>query len=203
MAGIDLTNFLMHGSYIGIAAVLLASGFGLPLPEDIPLLVAGLLCYHEKAYLPIMLPVVFISIMLGDGVMFYIGRRYGGNVPKIPIIGRYATKKRMEWAQVHFSEHSGKTLFIARFLPGVRAACFLTAGALHTPYWKFLLFDGMAGLLSIPLWVMAGYFGAQQFEEIRKAAMWVQIVTVAIAIVLVGGFIVWKVVRKRNADSNQ
>lgn len=196
-----LTQFLMQGSYIGIAGVLLLSGFGLPLPEDVPLLIAGSLCYHGKAELMIMIPVVFIAIMAGDGVMFFLGRRYGGNIPHLPIIGRYVTHELMEKAKPKFSDHSGKTLFIARFLPGLRAACFLTAGALHTPYWKFLFFDGLAAILSIPAWVLVGYFGAQQFDRVRQAAMWIQIAIGITVVLLVGGFVLWKLFRKRKVAS--
>jgi membrane protein DedA with SNARE-associated domain len=43
----------------------------------------------------------------------------------------------------------------------MRTAVFITAGATHrVSFWRFLLLDGLAALISVPLWVYLGYLGA-------------------------------------------
>jgi membrane protein DedA with SNARE-associated domain len=57
---------------------------------------------------------------------------------------------------------------IARFLPGLRAPTYFTVGHSRMPYWEFLLFDGLAALISAPLWVCLGFwFG----DDIERAAL--------------------------------
>ena len=57
---------------------------------------------------------------------------------------------------------------IARYLPGLRAPTYFTVGHSRLPYWQFLLFDGLAALISAPLWVGLGFwFG----DDIERAAV--------------------------------
>lgn len=59
------------------------------------------------------------------------------------------------------ARYSNWVLFVARFLPGLRSPIFLTAGMTRRiPFWRFLLLDGLAALISVPVWVYLGYFGA-------------------------------------------
>ena len=77
-------------------------------------------------------------------------------------------------------------------MPGVRAVTFFSAGAIGVPFWKFFLFDGLAALVSAPLWVVLGYrYGHTIVEEAHK---WQNGVLGAIALVAVA---VWLWRRRR------
>jgi membrane protein DedA with SNARE-associated domain len=60
------------GSTTGLAAyglvfaILLAAGFGLPLPEDIPLVMGGVLVHRGQADLATMIVVGYLGIIVGD-----------------------------------------------------------------------------------------------------------------------------------------
>jgi membrane protein DedA with SNARE-associated domain len=187
--------------YIAIAGILVISGFGLPVPEDVPLLLGGLLCGLGYADVRVMAPLCFVAVLGADLVLYLIGRRYGHHVPKFPILRRYLTEARLAKAEAAFHAHGGKTLFTARFLPGVRAAIYFTAGAFKVPYWKILCFNGGAALLSVPTLVFVGYFGAKHFDKVSKAVGVAQLIIAAVVLIAATLFIVWRTRRKRRLNA--
>ena len=59
---------------------------------------------------------------------------------------------------------------VARFLPGLRAPTYFTVGHSRLPYWEFLFFDGVAALVSAPLWVCLGFWFGDDIQEAAKVA---------------------------------
>jgi membrane protein DedA with SNARE-associated domain len=80
----------------------------------------------------------------------------------------------------------------ARFLPGLRAPTYFTVGHAKMPYWKFLLFDGSAALVSAPLWVCVGFwFGSDLEEAARVASQFSHYILTGVAVVLAGLLLRW------------
>ena len=73
-----LEHFDQYG-YLGIFLALLASGMGLPIPEELPVIMAGILVGHEDTQLKwyIMLPVAIVGVVMGDGILYSMGRFWG------------------------------------------------------------------------------------------------------------------------------
>ena len=73
-----LQHFNEYG-YLGVFVALIAAGFGFPIPEELPVITAGILVGHEDTTLKwyIMLPVVMAGVVIGDGILYSIGRVYG------------------------------------------------------------------------------------------------------------------------------
>ncbi|MEX2545140.1 MAG: DedA family protein [Phycisphaeraceae bacterium] len=176
-----LTQFAANAPYVVVFGVLVLSGFGLPLPEDIPLLLAGYLAGQGYADPWIMFPGCFLAIVGADLMVFTIGRRYGHYVPRLPLLRGFLTEARLARTERQLHRHGGKFIFMARFLPGVRTAAYFTAGTFKIPYWKFLLFDGSAAAISVPAIVFLAYFFAHEIDRVRE---WVQEGQIA-AIILV------------------
>ncbi len=189
------------GVYVAIVTVLLVSGLGLPIPEDIPLLLAGMLCGMGRANIWVMVPLTFAAVVIADLMVFTMGRVCGHHVPRLPIVGRYLTPARLARAEQAFHNHGGKTLFIARFLPGVRSAIYFTAGTFKIPLWKMVAFDGAAAVLSVPTLVLVGYFGAAYFDQVVEFVERTQIGIAVLAVLAVVGFVMWRRRRRRRVAS--
>lgn len=153
--------------YVVVLGLLLLSGFGLPIPEDIPLILAGYLAYHGYADPWVLFPLTFLAVVGADLMVFWLGRRYGHHVPKLPLMRRFLTEKRLAKTEQLLHRHGGKFMFAVRFLPGLRAPAIFTAGNFKLPYWKFLLYDGGAALLSVPLILGLAYYFAEHLEQVR------------------------------------
>lgn len=193
-----MEDFLTHFTYWGVVLVLLASGAGLPIPEDIPLITAGYLCAQGYANIYVMVPLTFFTVLGSDYILYLIGRKYGRHVPNLPLFRRFLTPKRLAKAEMAFHTHGGKTLFTSRFVPGVRAAVFFTAGVFKIPTWKLLLFDGAAALISVPVLVLAGWYFAGHLDKVKEAAFATQLSvgTCVAVIACIFFYIKW---RKRKA----
>ena len=191
--------FIEHLPYLGVVIVLLLSGFGVPLPEDIPLLVGGWVCGLGHASLWIMIPVSFMSLLGADLIVFTLGRRYGHHISKLPLIRRYLTPKRMRRARAAFRGHRGKTIFTGRFMPGLRTPIFFTAGTFGVTYTEFIIFDGLAACLSAPLLVLVGYFVGQfvGLELVLALAGDVKSLLLVLPVLIVGVGVIWWIRRRR------
>lgn len=152
------------GAYALVFGVLLACGLGLPLPEDVALITGGYLVYEGHASLVGMLIVGFAGILAGDSAVFLLGRWSRRATGKRPggLLGRHLTIERIAKVEAQFARRGSLMVAIARFLPGIRAATYFVAGGAQMPYGRFIFFDGLAALLSAPIFVLLGWhFGAE------------------------------------------
>lgn len=145
-------------AYFIIFGILLLCGFGLPIPEDITLIAGGIMAYYGKADVYVMILVGLLGVMLGDGAMFQIGKRYGNRVFEWKWMKRFLHTDRLDAVKDKLRNHGYKVIFSARFMPGLRSLVFLTSGALGIPFRIFLFFDGLAALISVPAIVYSCYF---------------------------------------------
>ncbi|QSQ15594.1 DedA family protein [Myxococcus landrumensis] len=199
-----------HGfiAYATIFGILVACGLGVPLPEDISLILGGFLAHKGAANLPMMMAVGFGGILVGDSLIFFAGRRLGANLGRNGegkggggFFARIVTPEKRARVEGLFERHGQKIVCIARFMPGVRAVTYFTAGSVGMSYWRFIFWDGLAALLSAPVFVWLGFhFGSEldmlidKFKEGQYAVMGVLLVAVV-------GYFVWR--RRRNAAAKQ
>lgn len=189
-----LLDYFTGYGYQAVFIVLLVSGFGVPIPEDITLVAGGVISGLGHANVHMMFLVGMVGVLLGDGVMFAIGRIYGERVLQFRPIARILTPERFAGVQEKFSRYGHWVLFVARFLPGLRSPIFITAGMTRrVPYWRFLLMDGFAALISVPVWVYLGYFGAANLDWLMT---WVHRgqsgILIVIAILLLTSYMVYR-----------
>jgi len=187
--------FLAKWSYFGLFLILIAAGLGIPLPEDIPLVAAGWLVYKGRADLWLMIAAGLIGVMVGDSLLFSMGRRYGDHVVEHRWLRRIAKPWLIEKARRLYVNHGAKVIFAARFMPGIRAVVFLIAGVFRVPYWKFLLIDGVAALISVPVWVWVGARFSKHLEAILEGA---RLGTAGVVGVLILALVIWGVYEWRH-----
>lgn len=181
--------------------LLLAAGVGFPLPEDIPLLVIGYLCWRAAAPLWLMIPTALAAVLAGDLMLFTLGRRWGSQVSTLWPLGRLLTPPRLQRAAAYFQSHGGKTLFLARFLPGLRAPLFFSAGMCGVPLWKMLLFDGSAALISVPALILLAYFFATQLDRVRLWTHRAEMTALAIALAILAVLVAGRYLRRRRPEN--
>lgn len=197
-----ITSFATHFTYLGVVMLLVGGGFGLPIPEDLPLLLGGYLCSEfaptgAQASLWYMIPVALATVIGTDYFVFYMGRKLGPRITSLPILGRHLTEERLAKARGFLADHGGKSLFIARFMPGLRSVAFASAGALHVPGWKMLVFDGSAALISVPTLVLLGWYFADVLERVRIWISQAQVAAIAALVAIVLVVVALKLLRRR------
>ncbi|MGE0708691.1 MAG: DedA family protein [Planctomycetota bacterium] len=182
-------------SYVGVFLFLIACGLGFPCPEEVALIGGGYAVYQAGLRDPLagnwdnvllMCAVAMAGVLLGDTILYMLGRRAGRHPEKLPLIGRHLTRERMRRARRLFRDHGAKAVFFGRFLFGIRAVTFFVSGSLRVPLPLFLLMDGLAGLLSVPTSIIAAwYFGKHLQTALEKVGELHDLVLVLVAVLLV------------------
>lgn len=171
-----LQNFSEYG-YLGVFAALIAAGFGFPIPEELPVLTAGILVGHEDTTLHwyFMLPVVIAGVVIGDGVLYGIGRIWGHRLLNLGWIQRKVLppEKRQEIEQ-NFADRGIMVLLGARMLPGIRTPIFIMAGVLRVPLKRFLIADAVYAIPLVNLLFWLAYMLTDQVLEVFKQIQKVQ-----------------------------
>jgi membrane protein DedA with SNARE-associated domain len=157
-------------AYATIVSILLICGFGVPIPEDVTLLAAGLLAYEGRISLIGALIACFSGVIFGDACLFFLGRKFGKRIFKLPGLRRVFSPEHIASAEEKIRKNGPLICFAARFFPGLRAPIFAMAGTMGVRPIIFFALDGFAALISVPIWVNLGYwFGSNIGEALHKA----------------------------------
>ena len=193
-----LTDLALKWGFPVLMLVLLSSGLGVPIPEDIPLLLTGFLC-HQKG-----IPVwhwalgCFGFVMARDLIVFTFGRMLPERITGSRLFQRIIPPHRQAKVESYFERKGWQTVFAGRFMPGFRSVVFFVAGRSGVSYRTFLLAVGAAGLISIPLLVVLGHVFSNNLPALRERVQGIQtiIVLVIVAYLLQSVIRAWYRARK-------
>jgi membrane protein DedA with SNARE-associated domain len=187
-----LQELLQRFTYLGILAALLLGSLGVPIPEEMPIVAAGILSHEGLARWWLALPVCVLGVLAGDVVLYWAGRRWGERLLGWRVVRHVLTRARAEWLEAAYREHAMKTVAMARHVTGLRAAAFLTAGIARVPFWKFILADAAAAAVSVPLAFGLAYFFTHQINailaDVHRVERWLAL---AGLVVVASGLVVY------------
>jgi membrane protein DedA with SNARE-associated domain len=164
-----MINFLDNAGYLGIFLALVVSGLGFPIPEELPVITAGILVGHQDSSLKwyIMLPVVIAGVVISDGFLYGMGRFWGTWFLGRPWVQRRVlSREKRAQIEKNFHDRGIAVLLGARLLPGIRSPMFIMAGVLRVPLGRFLLADGLYAIPGVNLLFWLAYFLTDQVMEI-------------------------------------
>jgi len=199
--------------YATIVGVMVASSFGFPLPEEVTLMSAGFLSYmalNPTEFPPpqegqagvnvhVVAGVCLFSVFISDYLIYWLGKHFGPRVLELKITKRLFPQKKMDrvlgWVQKYGFWAPG----VFRFTPGFRFPGHFSCGMLKVPTWKFIIIDGSASLLTVPIQVYAvAHYGKEILSFIKKWQM--LSLGILVGIVILWFFIKW--VNKKNLREN-
>jgi len=177
-------GMLEHWSYLGIAVVLILTGCGLPVPEEVAIIAAGVLSGQGELDWRLAFASCIIGAVIGDCVMYSIGRRFGRSVLKDhPRWTGFLTPEREKRIERMIRKHGVTVFFAARFLVGLRGPVYLTAGILRVSLRRFILVDLFCATI-----VVGFFFGLSYFFGERVGG-WIKQGEVAFTVLVVSGII--------------
>jgi membrane protein DedA with SNARE-associated domain len=180
--------------YVGIGLILILGGLGLPIPEEVPIILAAILTRNGQMSVLPAVASCLLGVLLGDFVVYLLGYFYGEKVLRFPLTRRFLTRQREAQIKGYFHRHGYKILVSGRLVPGFRSAAYLTAGILKLPTLRLLVTDLVAVTLSTSLMFGLGFFFADQIQNgIREVQQWL---TVLVA-VGVGSWLLHRYYRAR------
>jgi membrane protein DedA with SNARE-associated domain len=201
LSGVE--QWLQTAFYPSLLGILVIASLGIPIPEDLPLIAAGVVLATSTgtATWPGTIAVALLGIMTGDLVLYTVGRWWGPGVVNHRSVRWMITPERFERMTRQFRRHGTWLCFFGRFFVGVRAVMCMTAGATHFPYWRFFLADFAGATLSVPLFIGLGYAFAGMIPTLQRYLGGVQLTMLAAALVVTVVMVV--VYRRRRRSRRQ
>ena len=180
-----LTELIGHFSYPGVFLVLLSTGLGVPIPEELPIVIAAMMSRWQVMHWGGALASCLGGVLAGDMLLYWVGRHFGRRVLEWPAARRILTPDREARVMEAYHRHGLKFVVMARLVMGLRAAAFLTAGLVRVPFLRFLAVDVAAVLLSVPLAFGLAYAIADSvavaLARVHEVQLWIAGVVLAIA----------------------
>lgn len=200
--------------YLSVLGLMLMSGFGLPLPEEVVIISSSLLAFmamHPDQYPPpevgargvnvyVLAMVCFSSVFLSDLIVFQIGRSLGYGVVHQKWFQSIVSPQMFRRARFWTMKYGALMAGAFRFLPGIRFPGHLACGALGIKRWKFILVDSIVILVTIPTQVfLISFFGEDIIDFMKRYKLYI-----LAAIVLILGYIVYRVSKTiRNVNATR
>jgi len=183
--------------------ILIFCGLGLPVPEDIVLIFLGFLVYSGYGNIFFAVFLGYFGIIIGDSIIFIAGKRYGIKILKFRLFSRVITKGRLKKAKQFIVNHGKKTIFMARFLPGLRTPIFFTCGTLKMKFMIFFIIDSLAAILSAPVFTLLGYFFGDKIDVVISHLKRIdRIVLLSLALIIILVYLLKRFFNKKKEVSN-
>jgi undecaprenyl-diphosphatase len=183
-----LTDYIASHPHLAYAAIFL-----LALSESVPVIgaivpgtaiIVGLAALVPSGVLMLwpMLISAFLGAIVGDGLSFWLGHRYHREILSRWPLNHYP--ELIARSEAFFERHGGKSVFLARFTPGVRAFIPLLAGMLRMPARRFYYANILSALAWAPSHILPGVFVGAYFSVAGAAAGRLAVLLVAVIVVL-------------------
>jgi membrane protein DedA with SNARE-associated domain len=193
----NLINQISIYHYLAVYIFLVSLSFALPISEEVALILLGFIVFKGYLILSLTLLITLLGILSGDLILFFFGRFLFGKIIRMKFGQKLVKKEKIIKGERFFEQHGPKAVLTFRFIIGIRAAMFISAGLMKMKIWKFLLYDFLAAIFFIPIFFFVGYFLGNQFQKGVSVAERVASILFLAAIVFIGGLIILRL--RRNA----
>lgn len=153
--------------YAVLVAMLVFSTLGLPVPEEVTLLIGGYLAYLEFIGFWTTIYVLIIGILVADTVGYALGYFIGdwlyAKISRFVVVSSLLARARRL-----FGKYGEKVMLFSRPLLGVRVVVPIMAGHFRMNFGKFLLFDTIAAIPWAILLVSLSYYLGSGLDLITK-----------------------------------
>jgi len=188
------TDFLIRHGYALLFGWVLLEQLGLPIPAVPLLIAAGALARAGKMNLTFAVALAFIAVILADLFWYSLGRYRGGRILKLLCRISLEPDSCVRRTENLFVRHGGRSLLIAKFVPGLNTAAPALAGIFRMPVRRFMIFDSLGVLFWVVTFTSLGLIFSDQLEQIAlRWGGW-------LAAVLAGGlaaYVLWKFIQRQ------
>lgn len=184
-------------SYLVVYLILLACGLGVPIPEDITLTVSGILISYNVTNFTTTFLIGMSGVLTGDIIAYIAGRFWGKSLLKSKIVSKIIRRRSLARARIASKKYGSYLIFFARFMPGLRTPVYFSMGVFKKSFIKFVLIDGLAAIISVPLWIYIGMIFGRNIPVLEKQVKHMQegiYITLGVIIVL---FILFHIISKK------
>lgn len=183
-----LASIFQPTSYLGIFLFIASTGCGMPLPEEVAIVIAGVLSAQGTLHIWLAFAACLAGAIVGDSFMYAIGYRWGHRIfTSHPRFAKLLDAENAEHFQTAIDGHALKVMLLARFLVGIRAPVYVMTGVVRMPYRRFLLYDIISATLVVSVvFSLAYFFGSNVREWVGHAEFYATLVVLAVLAIVCG-----------------
>ena len=172
----SLALWIGQYGYSAIFFILVGGIVGVPVPDQLLLVVSGyLVLTHSLSLVPTLIAAILGSVV-GISASYALGRGSGSYLSKV----RFAAN-RLHNARQWFERFGGWTLVIGYFIPGIRNLIGFTSGMMRLKLPYFAKYAYAGAVMSSVTCVLVGYFLGAQAGWVLASASRAALVAVAVA----------------------
>ena len=187
-----LATLLHPGSYLGVFLLMVLTGCGLPVPEEVFIIGAGVLSANGELRPEFAFAAALLGALVGDAAMYGIGYRWGhGLLHRHPKLSKLFGADREETFERAIERHGLKVLLLARFMVGVRGPVYLAAGVVRMPFLRFLLWDLVCATLVVGAFFGLAYFFGEEIADLLSDA------EIGLTVVVIAAVVAFIALRRR------
>jgi membrane protein DedA with SNARE-associated domain len=188
-------------AYLIVLVALLAGSVGIPAPEDLTLIAAGVLCSLSQVNTWVMALTCYLGLIIGDLIIYRIGWMAGPTLFRKKWFRRHISTSRLQAMRKNLHKRTMLTILVARHLFYIRTATFLMCGAVRISFSRFLVMDAIAALITTPLMMGIGYAFANNYEVIIKWMRDLKFILVGLG--LIGAFFVYRHYKRKQSEVDE
>ena len=184
--------FAAHPHWTGLAVGLVAfleslAVVGLLVPGAAAMFAFGALIEAGSVSFGVVWAWAVAGAVAGDGISFWLGRRYGDQLRQLWPLSRYPGA--FDHGVRFFAAHGGKSVIIGRFVGPVRPIIPAVAGMMGMPRWRFAVANVASALFWAPAYLLPGMVFAASLAVAAAVATRLAIIIVLLLVVAWG---VWR-----------
>jgi membrane protein DedA with SNARE-associated domain len=184
MPGWIVDLFARYGYAVVFVGVFLENA-GVPVPGETALLAGAALSHFGRLSLPRVIVTAVCAAIFGDNLGFAIGRRSGRGLAERHGWRIGLTRGRLAQFDAFFHRHGAKTVFIARFVTGLRVFGALLAGTSGLPWRTFLFYNAAGAIVWSTAVAIVGYALGQSWETLERLIGRAGLVALAVVAALI------------------
>jgi membrane protein DedA with SNARE-associated domain len=182
-----LGSFFHPSSYLGIFLFIASTGCGMPIPEEVAIVIAGVLSAQQHLHTPTAFAACLAGAIVGDSLMYAIGYHFGHGIftahPRFAKL--FATENERQF-QDAVEYHAFKVMLLARFLIGVRAPVYVMSGVVRMSFRRFLFYDVICATLVVSIvFTLAYVFGDHVAQWVRQTEVVATLVVLLILVAII------------------
>lgn len=197
----DLQSFMAphvaHWGYLLIAVIVVLGNLGVPVPEETILLVGGYFAAKGMLTLWGLIPTAIVSATGGDSLGFWLGSRGGRRLLLQYGAGLGVTRQRLRVAEQHFKQYGAWTVFLGRFVWGLRFMAGPLAGALGMSFSRFFRYNVAGAVVYCSVIVSIAYIAAPFFDRVAHLVAIANWVLAVLVLLVTLGVVGWGMGRTR------
>ena len=163
----EIRQFLNTWGYWALLLGLFGESMGLPLPGETLLMLASFLTHKQsRIHIQWVIPIGIMAAVMGDNLGYWLGRHFGRTLIRWARKLLHLDDEDVQAARRLIATHGGRTVFLSRFIFGLRTIAGPMAGSLGMQWPRFFKFNLMGAATWVTSLAFIGYAFANEFDNL-------------------------------------